>query len=63
MKIISIINATFTEIQECSIAKVGLSLDHSVSLCFILLPVLRTLEAMFQAKNNVGSTTTSIALA
>ena len=38
-------------------------LNHGASLHFVLLLALRTLEAMFQAKNNVGSTPASTALA
>ena len=49
MKSISTINSAITENTECSIVKmcasfidlkVGVSLDHDVSLCFILLLAL-----------------------
>ena len=37
-------------------------LGHGVSLCFVLLPALRTLWITFQAKNNVGNISASSAL-
>jgi len=43
--------------------KVGMSLNDSVSLCFVLFPTLRTLLATFQAKNNIRSASASTALA
>ena len=43
--------------------KAGVSLDHGVSLHFIVLLALRTCWATFQAKNNVRSTPTSSGLA
>jgi len=39
--------------------KVGVPLDHSVSLCFVSLPAFRTLWVTFQAKNNVRSASAS----
>jgi len=55
---------------ECSIIKMHaaainlkVGVSHGALLRFISLPALRTLEAMFQAKNNVGSTPARTALA
>ena len=42
--------------------KVGMLLDHGVSLCFALLLEVWTCWAMFQAKNNVRSASASPAL-
>ena len=59
MKSISTINATIMENTECLIVKarasffslkVGVSLDHSVSLRFVLLLGFQTYWVMFQAK-------------
>ena len=65
MKSISTINPAITENTECLIVKVctsfinlklGVSLDHGVSLCFVSLLALQTYWATFQAKENVKST-------
>jgi len=63
MKSISTINPASTEKQNiqsfiCTPVidlKVGVSLDQSVSLCFVLLPAHQTIWETFQAKNNVRS--------
>ena len=68
MKSISAINPAITEntiIKACTSfidLKVGVSLYHGVSLCFVSLLALRTCWATFQAKNNVRSATASSAL-
>ena len=58
------------ENTKCSIAKtrapavnskVGVSLDHGAPLRFVLLSALQTLEATFQANNNVRSVPASTA--
>jgi len=63
----SIINPVIKENMECSIVeahaqyinlKVGVSVNHGVSLCFVSLPALQT-----QAKNNVKSAPASTVLA
>jgi len=68
MKSISTINAAITENTECLIIKtrapannlkVCVLLDHGALLCFVSL---LTLEAKFQAKNNVRSAPASTAL-
>ena len=68
----STINPAITENMECLIIKahasfinlkVGVSLNHDVSLCFVSLLNFRTCWATFQAKNNVRSTPGSSALA
>jgi len=48
---------------HCEKLKVGVSLDHGVTLHFVLLPVLWTLRATIQAKNTVRSASASTALA
>jgi len=58
MKSISAINATIMTIN----LKVGVSLNHGASLCFVSLPTLLTLEATFQAMNRVRSTHASTVL-
>ena len=71
MKSISTINPAITENMECLIIKartsyidlkVGVSLNHGVTLCFILLLAFRPCWATFQAKNNVRSAPASSAL-
>ena len=71
VKSVSTINPVITENTECSIVKVrttfmdlkvGVSLDHDESLCFISLLAHQTCWATFQAKNNVKSTPASSAL-
>jgi len=71
MKNISAINPAIMENTEYSIVivhslfiniKVGVSLDHGISLCFILLLALRAGWEAFQAKNNVRSAPASSAL-
>jgi len=42
--------------------KVGVSLHHSVSLCFVSLPALWTLWVTYQAKNNVRNSNASTLL-
>ena len=42
--------------------KVGVSLDHGVSLCFVSLLALQTLSATFQAKNNIRNAPASTVL-
>ena len=65
MKSISTINQAIMENTKCLIVevhasfinlKVGVSLDHDVSLRFISLLALRTCWVIFQAKNNTRST-------
>ena len=72
MKSISTINPAITENMESSIVeastpiinlKVGVSLDHCASLCFVSLPVLQTLQEKFQEKNSIKSASTNTALA
>jgi len=64
MKSTSTINPVITEDTECLIVNVrasfidskkDVSLDHGVSLCFLLLLAVRTCLATFQAKNNARS--------
>ena len=71
MTSISTINPAIMENTVCSIVnkcasfiylKVGVSLDHDVSLCFVLLLALQTCWETFQAQNNVRSTPASSAL-
>jgi len=71
MKSISTINPAITENTERLIIKahtsiiklkVGMFLDHEVSLPFILLLALQTCWATYQAKNNVWSAPASSAL-
>ena len=68
MKSIFAINPAIMENMECSIfkvcapvinLKVGVLLDHGVSLCFVLLPALQLLWVVFQAKNYIRSTPAS----
>jgi len=68
LKSISTINPVSTENTECLIVKVrtsfidlkvGMSLNHGVSLCFVSLLAFPTFWATFQAKNNVRSTPAS----
>ena len=69
MKSISTINPAIMEnseclvIRDCTSLKVGVSLDHVVSLCFISLLALRICWATFQAKHSVRSAPASSALA
>ena len=60
----STISAVFTENMQCSIVeartsfidlKLDTSLNHGVSLRFVLLLALQTCWATFQAKNNIRS--------
>ena len=71
MKSISTINPAIIENMEWSIVevcasfinlKVGTSLDHGVSLCFISLLAFRACWATFQAENNVRGASASSAL-
>ena len=71
MKSISTINPAITENTECLIVKagtsfidlkVGVSLDHGVSLRSISLLALQTCSATLQAKNNVRRAPASTAL-
>ena len=64
MKSISTINPAITQSMEYLIIdvrasfielNVGVSFDHDVSLCFVLLLALRTCWATSQAQNNVRS--------
>ena len=43
--------------------KMGVSLDHCVSLLFVSVPALQTFWLTFQSKNNVRSALASTALA
>jgi len=71
MKSIFTINAAIAENMECLIVKVhaltinlqvGVSLGHGASLLFISLQALRTLDAKFQARNNISNAPASTAL-
>jgi len=71
MKSVSIINPAIKENMECLIIKaqgsfidlkMGVPLNHGVSLRFVLLLAFRTCWATFQAKNNVRNTPASSAL-
>ena len=70
MKSICTINPAIMENTECLIVKahasfinlkVGVSFDHDVSLCFILL-LLQTCWATFQVENNIRSSPASFAV-
>ena len=71
MKSTSTINPAITDSTEWSIVKacaslidlkVGVSLNHGVTLCFISLLAFQTCWATFQMKNNVSSTPASSTL-
>jgi len=71
MKSVSTINPAMTENMERSIVKahtsfidlkVGVLLDHDVSLRFVSLLVFQTYSATFQAENSVRSTLAGSAL-